>query len=85
MFIYLFIVCLLFVVLGYGTHFSFLYVGTPPKRQGVIVDTGSSHSAFPCADCKDCGKHLNPYFNPSQSTSAQVLKCGECCADVFVR
>lgn len=25
---------------GYGTHFSYIYVGTPPQRQSVIIDTG---------------------------------------------
>ena len=26
--------------LGYGTHFAYVYVGTPPQRQSVIIDTG---------------------------------------------
>jgi hypothetical protein len=25
---------------GYGTHYTFIYVGTPPQRQSVIIDTG---------------------------------------------
>ena len=25
---------------GYGTHYAYIYVGTPPKRQSVIIDTG---------------------------------------------
>lgn len=33
---------------GYGTHFVYLYVGTPPQRQSVIIDTGSHFTAFPC-------------------------------------
>ena len=42
---------------GMGTHYSFIYVGTPPQRVSVIVDTGSHHTAFPCVGCK-CGKHV---------------------------
>lgn len=33
---------------GYGTHYAYIYVGTPPKRQSVIIDTGSHQTAFPC-------------------------------------
>ena len=25
---------------GYGTHYAYVYVGTPPQRQSVIIDTG---------------------------------------------
>lgn len=31
---------------GYGTHYIDLWVGTPPQRQTVIVDTGSSITAL---------------------------------------
>ena len=33
---------------GIGTHYANIYVGTPPQRVSVIVDTGSHHTAFPC-------------------------------------
>jgi hypothetical protein len=36
---------------GYGTHFAYAYVGTPPQRQSLIVDTGSHFTAFPCVGC----------------------------------
>ena len=26
---------------GYGTHYAYVYVGTPPQRQSVIIDTGT--------------------------------------------
>ena len=42
---------------GLGTHYSFIWVGSPPQRVSVIVDTGSHHTAFPCVGCK-CGKHV---------------------------
>eukprot|EP00551_Chaetoceros_affinis_P020525 CAMPEP_0203740334 /NCGR_PEP_ID=MMETSP0092-20131115/49508_1 /ASSEMBLY_ACC=CAM_ASM_001090 /TAXON_ID=426623 /ORGANISM="Chaetoceros affinis, Strain CCMP159" /LENGTH=139 /DNA_ID=CAMNT_0050626721 /DNA_START=114 /DNA_END=530 /DNA_ORIENTATION=+ len=40
---------------GYGTHYVDLWVGSPPQRQTVIVDTGSGVTAFPCTGCNDCG------------------------------
>jgi hypothetical protein len=42
---------------GMGTHYSFMWVGTPAQRVSVIVDTGSHYTAFPCVGCK-CGKHV---------------------------
>jgi hypothetical protein len=46
---------------GLGTHYSFIWVGTPAQRVSVIMDTGSHHTAFPCTGCK-CGKHVSMHF-----------------------
>ena len=62
---------------GYGTHISYLFVGTPPQRQSVIIDTGSSYTAFPCTGCRDCGQHTNAYFDPKNSSTAVIEKCGQ--------
>lgn len=43
---------------GEGVHYVFIWVGTPPQRVSVIVDTGSHYTAFPCVGCK-CGKHVS--------------------------
>lgn len=65
---------------GYGTHFAYVYVGTPPQRQSVIIDTGSAYTGFPCASCVQCGQHTDPYFDPSASTSKTIPNCkGELC------
>jgi hypothetical protein len=45
----------------------------------VIVDTGSGVAAFPCKElCEPhgCGKHLNPAFEVSKSTSHYFHTCG---------
>lgn len=45
-----------------------LYVGTPPKKQSVIIDTGSHLTSIPCQPlCESCGKHLNSYFTISSN------------------
>lgn len=62
---------------GLGTHYVFIYVGTPPQRVSVIVDTGSHHTAFPCTGC-NCGKHMDPFFDPQKSTSATVCQGSRC-------
>ena len=32
-------------------------VGSPPRPYNLIVDTGSSVTALPCASCTQCGTH----------------------------
>lgn len=65
---------------GYGTHYATVWVGTPPQRKSVIVDTGSHFTAFPCVGCKNCGEehHTDSYFDPSKSTTFMQLGCDEC-------
>lgn len=65
---------------GYGTHYIDLWVGTPPQRQTVIVDTGSGITAFPCESCRDCGSeyHVDKFFQESQSSSFVKFGCDQC-------
>lgn len=60
---------------GFGTHFVYVYVGTPPQRQSVIVDTGSHITAFPCIGCQDCGGHTDPYYDYNNSSTYSIPKC----------
>ena len=47
-------------------YFVNLYIGNPPKRQAVIIDTGSHLTSVPCMPlCESCGKHLNSYYKIS--------------------
>jgi len=67
---------------GYGTHYLDLWLGLPtPQRQTAVVDTGSSATAFPCLECRDCGTHADPPFNETASLSFRVSVCpSEPCA-----
>lgn len=60
---------------GYGTHYAYAYVGTPPQRQSLIVDTGSHFTAFPCDGCVNCGSHTDHYFSLKNSTTAKPMSC----------
>jgi hypothetical protein len=61
---------------GFGSHYVFLYVGTPARRQALVVDTANHLTAFPCVPCKNCGRHVDPLWDPKKSTTANVLdKC----------
>ena len=68
---------------GYGTHYAYIWVGTPPQRKTVIIDTGSHYTAFPCKGCINCGleHHADPYFDFEASTTFRALKCNECSTD----
>ena len=59
---------------GYGTHFSYVYVGTPPQRQSVIIDTGSHYTAFPCTGCSQCGQHTDSYWDMKNSSTMIIPK-----------
>ncbi|CAJ1959392.1 unnamed protein product [Cylindrotheca closterium] len=64
--------------LGYGTHYVDLWVGSPPQRQTVIVDTGSGTTAFACSECKECGAgdyHIDQVFDESLSTTYTSTTC----------
>jgi len=66
---------------GYGTHYVDLWVGNPqPQRQTLIVDTGSSATAFPCQNCYDCGDkyHTDPAFNDKESVTFAKQTCMNC-------
>jgi hypothetical protein len=64
---------------GYGAYYVDLYLGSPPQRQTVLVDTGSENIAIPCLGCQDCGNgHTDRPFDPSFSASFRKLNCSDC-------
>jgi len=60
-----------------NSHHVNVYVGSPPQRRLVIVDTGSRYLAFPCKPCRSCGiKHFSKeYFDPEYSTTDLNNQC----------
>lgn len=58
-------------------HTGTVWVGTPPQRKTVIVDTGSHYTAFPCTGCTKCGEehHTDKYFDPEKSSSFHANSC----------
>jgi hypothetical protein len=46
---------LLYGSLHLGYYYANIWLGTPPQKADVILDTGSSVTAIPCTGCTDCG------------------------------
>lgn len=66
-----------------GYYYTRVHIGTPGQIFTVIVDTGSSLLAIPCRGCSRCGKHMNPYFEQSKSSTyregcSEIPKCQQC-------
>lgn len=79
--------CSVFFTCSY--FYSLVYIGTPPQRQTVILDTGSSILAFPCTgfvclillmpSCNNCGSHQNSPFNPLLSNTITISPFSSLC------
>ena len=41
--------------LSLGYYYADIWLGSPPQRASVILDTGSGLTAIPCTGCRDCG------------------------------
>ncbi|CAK7337764.1 unnamed protein product [Dovyalis caffra] len=62
-----------------GYYTTRLWIGTPPQRFALIVDTGSTVTYVPCSSCERCGRHQDPKFQPDLSSTYQPLKCNIDC------
>ena len=53
-------------------------LGTPPTSYELIVDTGSSLMALPCAGCSHCGQHRRgARFDVSKSSTSHTYSCSD--------
>ncbi|KAF8821717.1 aspartyl protease ASP5 [Cardiosporidium cionae] len=58
-----------------GYYYIYVLVGSPPQRETVILDSGSTLFGFTCEHCEQCGTHVSKRFNISSSTSASWTPC----------
>ncbi|CAN0863876.1 Aspartic proteinase 36 [Linum grandiflorum] len=64
----------------YTTH---VWIGTPPQKFSLIVDTGSTVTYVPCSTCEQCGHHEDPKFEPESSSTYEPVKCTmDCTCDI---
>ncbi|XVF39843.1 hypothetical protein PTKIN_Ptkin01aG0064700 [Pterospermum kingtungense] len=66
-------------LLSNGYYTTRLWIGTPPQKFALIVDTGSTVTYVPCSSCSRCGKHQDPRFQPDLSSTYQPVKCNPSC------
>ncbi|KAI9113462.1 hypothetical protein K1719_015389 [Acacia pycnantha] len=66
-------------LLLHGYYTTRLWIGTPPQRFALIVDTGSTVTYVPCSTCEHCGRHQDPKFQPDLSSTYQPVKCSSSC------
>ncbi|KAK3032891.1 hypothetical protein RJ639_034939 [Escallonia herrerae] len=65
-----------------GYYTTRLWIGTPPQKFALIVDTGSTVTYVPCSTCEQCGKHQDPKFQPELSSTYRPVKCNiDCTCD----
>ncbi|KAK9054126.1 hypothetical protein SSX86_025203 [Deinandra increscens subsp. villosa] len=63
-----------------GYYTTRLWIGSPPQRFALIVDTGSTVTYVPCSTCEQCGKHQDPKFDPELSSTYKPVKCNIDCS-----
>ncbi|OII74665.1 uncharacterized protein cubi_00218 [Cryptosporidium ubiquitum] len=54
-----------------GYYFIHVFVGNPPQKQSLILDSGSSQISFTCITCSNCGMHDYPPFDITKSTTGK--------------
>ncbi|KAK9691337.1 hypothetical protein RND81_09G190700 [Saponaria officinalis] len=65
------------VSLGSGEYFIDVFIGTPPKKFLLILDTGSDLNWIQCAPCYDCFEQEGPHYDPKLSTSFENISCND--------
>ncbi|KAH7652450.1 Aspartic peptidase A1 family protein [Dioscorea alata] len=62
-----------------GYYTTKLWIGTPPQKFALIVDSGSTVTYVPCSTCEQCGHHQDPRFQPDESSTYEPVKCNTAC------
>lgn len=61
--------------LGSGQYFVEFYLGTPPQKFSLIVDSGSDLIWVQCTPCKQCFDQQGPLYDPGNSTTFRPVPC----------
>ncbi|MQL77290.1 hypothetical protein Taro_009684, partial [Colocasia esculenta] len=63
--------------LGYGEFLADVFVGTPPRRFSLVLDTGSDLSWLQCLPCYNCFERRGGLYYPALSSSYRPLSCAD--------
>ncbi|KAK8624675.1 hypothetical protein V6N13_089564 [Hibiscus sabdariffa] len=61
---------------GSGEYFVRIGVGSPPRSQYMVIDSGSDIVWVQCQPCNQCYRQSDPVFNPADSASFAGVSCG---------
>ncbi|KAL5543037.1 hypothetical protein UlMin_010747 [Ulmus minor] len=60
---------------GSGEYFVRIGVGSPPRSQYVVIDSGSDIVWVQCQPCNQCYRQTDPVFDPADSASYTGVSC----------
>ncbi|KAL6531990.1 hypothetical protein OROGR_013960 [Orobanche gracilis] len=63
------------ITLGVADYLMKIFIGSPPREQWVVGDTGSSLTWVQCEPCTHCYKQDAQIFNPKNSSTYVGLMC----------
>lgn len=66
---------------GSGEYFVRIGVGSPPRNQYMVIDSGSDIVWVQCQPCNLCYHQSDPVFDPSLSASFAGVPCGSATCD----
>ncbi|PON68177.1 Aspartic peptidase [Parasponia andersonii] len=66
---------------GSGEYFIRIGVGSPPRSQYVVIDSGSDIVWVQCQPCNQCYRQTDPVFDPAASASYAGVSCGSSVCD----
>ncbi|KAJ0096189.1 hypothetical protein Patl1_16438 [Pistacia atlantica] len=66
---------------GSGEYFVRIGVGSPPRSQFMVIDSGSDIVWVQCQPCNQCYKQSDPVFNPADSASFTGVSCSSAVCD----
>ncbi|CAB4296008.1 unnamed protein product [Prunus armeniaca] len=60
---------------GSGEYFVRIGVGSPPRSQYIVIDSGSDIVWVQCQPCSQCYHQSDPIFDPAHSASYMGVSC----------
>ncbi|XP_010935575.1 protein ASPARTIC PROTEASE IN GUARD CELL 2 [Elaeis guineensis] len=67
---------------GSGEYFVRIGLGSPPKEQFMVIDSGSDIVWVQCQPCTQCYAQSDPVFDPADSASFAGISCNSPICDI---
>ncbi|KAI4370742.1 hypothetical protein MLD38_019057 [Melastoma candidum] len=66
---------------GSGEYFVRIGVGSPPRSQYMVIDSGSDIVWVQCQPCSQCYRQTDPVFDPAESATFNAVPCSSSVCD----